>query len=103
MYAVVATGGKQYKVREGQILRVEKIPGDIGASVSFDNVLMYSDGEAVTIGQPELENVAVTGHIVEQGKAKKIIVFKYKRRKRYRRKQGHRQQYTAVKIDNINA
>ncbi len=103
MYAVVATGGKQYKVREGQILRVEKIPGDIGASVSFDNVLMYSDGDAVSVGQPELGNVAITGHIVEQGKAKKIIVFKYKRRKRYRRKQGHRQHYTAVKIDSINA
>ncbi len=102
MYAVVATGGKQYKVREGQILRVEKISGDVGASVSFDKVLMYADGDAVTIGQPELENVAVTGHIVEQGKAKKILVFKYKRRKRYRRKQGHRQQYTAVKIDSIN-
>ena len=102
MYAVVATGGKQYKVREGQILRVEKISGDVGASVSFDKVLMYADGDAVTIGQPELENVAVTGHIVEQGKAKKILVFKYKRRKRYRRKQGHRQPYTAVKIDSIN-
>ena len=103
MYAIVATGGKQYKVREGQILRVEKIPGDIGASVTFDKVLMTSDGEVVNIGQPVLENVEVNGHIIEQGKAKKIIVFKYKRRKRYRRKQGHRQQYTAVKIDRINA
>jgi len=103
MYAVVATGGKQYRVREGQILRVEKIPGDIGAPVTFDKVLMYSDGEAVDIGQPVLENVAVNGHIIEQGKAKKVIVFKYKRRKRYRRKQGHRQQYTAIRIDNINA
>lgn len=103
MYAVVATGGKQYKVREGQILRVEKIPGDIGSSVTFDKVLMTSDGEVVNIGQPVLENAEVNGHIIEQGKAKKIIVFKYKRRKRYRRKQGHRQQYTAVKIDRINA
>ena len=103
MYAVVATGGKQYKVREGQILRVEKIPGDIGSSVTFDKVLMTSDGEVVNIGQPVLENAEVSGHIIEQGKAKKIIVFKYKRRKRYRRKQGHRQQFTAVKIDRINA
>lgn len=103
MYAVVATGGKQYKVREGQILRVEKIPGDIGTSVTFDKVLMYSNGEAVDIGQPVLENVAVNGHIIEQGKSKKVIVFKYKRRKRYRRKQGHRQQFTAVKIDSIQA
>jgi large subunit ribosomal protein L21 len=103
MYAVVAAGGKQYKVREGETLRVEKIPGDVGSAVAFDKVLMYSDGETVSIGQPVLENVAVNGHIVEQGKAKKIIVFKYKRRKRYRRKQGHRQQFTAVKIDSIKA
>ena len=101
MYAVVSSGGKQYKVQKGEILRVEKISGDIGAPVSFDKVFMFSDGENVNIGQPVLENVSVNGHIVEQDKAKKIIVFKYKRRKRYRRKQGHRQQYTAVKIDSI--
>ena len=101
MYAVVSSGGKQYKVQKDEILRVEKISGDIGAPVSFDKVLMFSDGENVNIGQPVLENVSVNGHIVEQDKAKKIIVFKYKRRKRYRRKQGHRQQYTAVKIDSI--
>ena len=101
MYAVVSSGGKQYKVQKGEILRVEKISGDIGVPVSFDKVLMFSDGENVNIGQPVLENVSVNGHIVEQDKAKKIIVFKYKRRKRYRRKQGHRQQYTAIKIDSI--
>ena len=101
MYAVVSSGGKQYKVQKGEILRVEKISGDIGASVSFDKILMFSDGENVNIGQPALEKVLVNGHIVEQDKAKKIIVFKYKRRKRYRRKQGHRQQYTAVKINDI--
>jgi large subunit ribosomal protein L21 len=101
MYAVVSTGGKQYKVQEGDILRIEKIAGDIGAPVTFDQVLMYSDGENLTVGQPVLGDIAVNAHIVEQGKAKKIIVFKYKRRKRYRRKQGHRQQYTAIKIDKI--
>jgi len=101
MYAIVSSGGKQYKVQKGEILRVEKISGDIGVPILFDKVLMFSDGENVNIGQPVLENVSVNGHIVEQDKAKKIIVFKYKRRKRYRRKQGHRQQYTAVKIDNI--
>jgi large subunit ribosomal protein L21 len=101
MYAIVSSGGKQYKVQKGEILRVEKISGDIGVPVSFDKVLMFSDGENVNIGQPVLENVSVNGHIVEQDKAKKIIVFKYKRRKRYRRKQGHRQQYTAIKIDDI--
>ncbi len=101
MYAIVNTGGKQYKVRQGDILKVEKIPGEIGSPVSFDKILMFSDGEKVDIGRPMLDHVTVKGHIVEQGKAKKIIVFKYKRRKRYRRKLGHRQRYTAVKIDSI--
>lgn len=103
MYAIVNTGGKQYKIQQGDILRVEKIPGEVGSPVSFDKVLMFSDGENVNIGRPVLDNVAVKGHIVEQGKGKKIIVFKYKRRKRYRRKLGHRQQYTAIKIDSIEA
>jgi large subunit ribosomal protein L21 len=101
MYAVVNSGGKQYKVQQGQILRVEKISGDVGNPVTFDRVLMFSDGENISIGQPALEDVAVEGHIVEQGKAKKIIVFKYKRRKRYRRTRGHRQVFTAVLIDSI--
>ncbi len=101
MYAIIASGGKQYKIQEGEILRVEKISGELGASVSFDRVLMFSDGENVSIGRPVLDNIVVRGHIVEQGKAKKIIVFKYKKRKGYRRKQGHRQQFTGVKIDSI--
>ncbi len=103
MYAIVKTGGKQYKVQEGDILRVEKLTGDVGSEISFDDVLMYSDGETVTVGQPKVENVTVSGHIVAQGKSKKIIVFKYKRRKRYRRKQRHRQHYTAIQIDSIKA
>jgi large subunit ribosomal protein L21 len=103
MYAIVNTGGKQYKIQQGDVLRVEKIQGEVGSPVSFDKVLMFSDGENVNIGRPVLDNVAVKGHIVEQGKDKKIIVFKYKRRKRYRRKLGHRQQYTAIKIDSIEA
>lgn len=103
MYAVVTSGGKQYKVQEGEILKVEKIPGNVGSSVIFDKVLMVADGDKVNIGQPVLNDALVEGHIVEQGKAKKIIVFKYKRRKRYRRKQGHRQQFTAIKIDSIKA
>ena len=101
MYAVVNSGGKQYKVQQGQILRVEKIPGEVGNPVTFDRVLMFSDGENISIGQPALEDIAVEGQIVEQGKAKKIIVFKYKRRKRYRRKKGHRQEFTAVRINSI--
>ncbi len=103
MYAVVATGGKQYKVQEGEILRVEKLAGEVGSEVAFDQVLMLSDGEKVQIGQPVVEGAQVNAHIVEQGRAKKIIVFKYKRRKRYRRKHGHRQPYTTVKIDTIQA
>ena len=103
MYAVVNSGGKQYKVQQGQVLRVEKIPGDVGSPVTFERVLMFSDGENISIGQPALEDVAVEGHIVEQGKAQKIIVFKYKKRKRYRRKKGHRQEFTTVLIDDIKA
>jgi len=103
MYAIVRTGGKQYKVSEGDLLRVEKLPGDVGQAIAFDDVLLYSDGETVNVGQPVLENVSVKGEIVEQGKAKKILVFKYKRRKRYRRKQGHRQRFTLVRIDAIEA
>lgn len=103
MYAIVDSGGKQYKVQEGEIVKVEKLSGNVGDSVSFDKILMFSDGEKVNLGTPLLEKVAVNGHIIEQGKSKKIIVFKYKRRKRYRRKQGHRQQFTAVKIDSIKA
>ncbi len=102
MYAVVHTGGKQYKMAEGDVFRVEKLPGEVGDTVDFDQVLLLSDGENLTIGQPRVENALVRGHIVEQDRAKKIIVFKYKRRKRFRRKQGHRQYYTAVKIDKIS-
>jgi large subunit ribosomal protein L21 len=103
MYAVVATGGKQYKVIEGDVLRVEKIAGEVGDQVSFDQVLMVGEGEDVRIGRPVVDGVLVKGKIVEQGKNKKIIVFKFKRRKRYRRKQGHRQPFTAIKIDAIEA
>jgi len=101
MYAVVKTGGKQYRVQEGETVRIEKIDGEVGKSVQLDNVLMFSDGENVSVGQPALDNVTVNAHIVAQDKSRKIIVFKYKRRKRYRRKQGHRQPFTAIKIDSI--
>jgi large subunit ribosomal protein L21 len=103
MYAVVSTGGKQYKVQQGETLRIEKIPGEVGAKVTFDRVLMVADGENVRVGQPVVEKAAVTASIVEQDKAKKILVFKYKRRKRYRRKNGHRQPFTAIRIDGIEA
>jgi large subunit ribosomal protein L21 len=103
MYAVVSTGGKQYKVEAGETLRIEKIPGEVGSAVTLDRVLMVAEGESIRVGQPVLENAAVQAHIIEQAKERKIIVFKYKRRKRYRRKQGHRQFYTAIKIDSIQA
>ena len=103
MYAVVSTGGKQYRVQQGETLRIEKIPGEVGSKVTFDRVLMVADGENVRLGQPVLEKVAVLASIVEQDKAKKILVFKYKRRKRYRRKNGHRQPFTAIRIDGIEA
>lgn len=103
MYAVVSTGGKQYRVQKGETLRVEKIPGEVGSKVTLDKVLMLADGENIRVGQPLLEKAAVQASIVEQDKAKKILVFKYKRRKRYRRRKGHRQPFTAIRIDGIEA
>jgi large subunit ribosomal protein L21 len=101
MYAVVATGGKQYKIKEGETLRIEKVDGNVGDAFTFDQVLLVADGESLAVGQPMIEGASVSARIVEQGKEKKILVFKYKRRKRYRRKQGHRQPFTSVKIDKI--
>ncbi len=101
MYAVINSGGKQYRVKPGETVRLEKLIGDVGSPVSFDRILLFSNGESLKIGQPLVEGAAVKAHIVEQDRAKKIIVFKYKRRKRYHRKQGHRQSFTAVKIDSI--
>ena len=103
MYAVVATGGKQYRVQEGDTLRIEKIPGEVGAEVAFDRVLMVSDGDDVKVGKPVLENAVVNGIIVEQGKGRIFLVLKYKRRKLYRIIQGHRQVFTAVKIGSIES
>lgn len=104
MYAVIETGGKQHKVTEEEILRIDKLDVEPGAEVVFDKVMMVkADDEKVTIGQPYVENASVTAEVLEQGKDKKIIVFKYKRKKNYQRKQGHRQRYTAVKIKAIAA
>jgi large subunit ribosomal protein L21 len=103
MYAVVATGGKQYRVEEGETLRVEKLAGEVGEEIVLEDVLLYSDGENVNIGQPKVEGASVKAEIVEQGRLKKVIVFKYKRRKRYRKKQGHKQYFTAIKIKQIEA
>ena len=103
MYAVIKTGGKQYKVEEGTILQVEKLEQNEGDTVEFNDVLMYSDGENVTLGSPVVESAVVTAQIVKQAKDKKVLVFKYKRRKGYRRMRGHRQNYTEIKIDSIKA
>jgi large subunit ribosomal protein L21 len=101
MYAVIKTGGKQYQVVPGQQVRFEKLPGEVGNTVTFDTVLLTSDGENLKVGQPYLQNAKVTGRITCQGKSRKVVVFKYKRRKGYRRKQGHRQNFTLVNIENI--
>ena len=103
MYAIIRTGGKQYQVASGDTLRVEKLAGDIGDTVEIDDVLLVADGEDVKIGLPVVDSAKVTAQIVEQGKHKKVIVFKKKRRKGYKLKQGHRQQFTALEIKEISA
>ena len=101
MYAVIKTGGKQYRVAMGDEVKVEQLDGEVGDAVTFEQVLLTSDGEKVEVGRPFLENSKVIGRITRQGKDKKVIVFKYKRRKGYRRKKGHRQQFTLVRIEDI--
>lgn len=103
MYAVIATGGKQYRVSEGDVVFVEKLTGEVDEEIVFTNVLtVVQDGE-VKIGAPYLDGAKVTGKVVKQGKDKKILVFKYKSKANYRRKQGHRQPYTKVAIEKIEA
>ena len=103
MYAVIKTGGKQYRVSPGEEVKLEKLPGEIGDPIAFDKVMIVSDGENVQVGKPYLENTSVVGQLTRHGKSRKIIVFKYKRRKNYRKKRGHRQQFSMVKIENIQA
>jgi len=103
MYAVIETGGKQYRVNQGDIIKVEKLPADVGEKVDFDRILMVGEGAEVKVGSPVVDGAAVSGTVVEQDRHRKIIVFKMKRRKNYRRKQGHRQDYTGVLIDKISS
>ena len=103
MYAVIKTGGKQYRVAQGDEVRVERLTGDVGDTVTFEQVLLASDGENIRLGEPCLENSKVVGRIVRQARERKVVVFKFKRRKGYRKKRGHRQFYTLVKIENIEA
>jgi len=101
MFAVIQTGGKQYKVAKDDIIVIEKLEGEAGDKVSFDNVLLSGKGADVKVGEPLLKGASVSGEILEQRKAAKVLVFKKKRRQNYRRKKGHRQNETAVKITGI--
>ena len=103
MHAIIETGGKQYKVAEGDTLFIEKLPVEAGEAVTFDKVLADIDGDKITVGTPVVEGAKVDASVVKNGKGKKIIVFKYKPKKGYRRKQGHRQPYTKVTIGKIEA
>ena len=102
MYAIIATGGKQYKVSEGDVIRVEKLGKEAGDTVVFDNVLAVRNDDALCVGD-KVASAKVSATVVENGKAKKVIVYKYKPKSGYHKKYGHRQQYTEVKIDSIQA
>ncbi|MCB6994378.1 50S ribosomal protein L21 [bacterium 210820-DFI.6.37] len=103
MYAIIETGGKQYRVTEGDQVRIEKIKAADGEQVKFDKVLVLGDGAEAKVGAPYVDGAAVFGDVIETGKGKKVIIFKYKAKKDYRKKQGHRQPYTLVEITGISA
>ena len=100
MYAIIATGGKQYKVSEGDVIKVEKLDAEVGAKVTFDNVLLVG-GDTVKVGTPTVDGAKVEASVVSEGKGKKVIVYKYKRKTGYHKNNGHRQLFTRVKIDSI--
>ena len=101
MYAVVKTGGKQYKVAPGEKLKIEQIPADVGAQVTLDQVLMVGEGESVKVGNPLVAGATVTATVVSHGRGVKVKIFKLRRRKHYQRTQGHRQNYTEIRVDAI--
>jgi len=101
MYAVIETGGKQYRVQPGDTVVVETLPGESGDAIEFSRVLLISDDESVAVGRPVIEGARVTGEIVEHGLGEKLTVYKFKRRKNQRKRNGHRQQFTAVKINEV--
>ena len=101
MYAVIETGGQQFKVKVGDTLKIEKIEGDVGQTVNFDKILLVQSDDAVKIGSPYVEGASVQSQILAQQRHRKVIVYKYKRRKGYDKKRGHRQYFTKVRITNI--
>lgn len=101
MYAVIKTGGKQYRVKEGQVIRVETLPVQVGEKIDFSDILMVANGDDIKIGTPTVEGAKVSGKILEHGRHKKIEIIKFKRRKHHMKRQGHRQNYTAVRIESI--
>jgi len=101
MYAIIETGGKQYKVEVGSFIEIEKLPGEAGLEVLFDKVLLINKGEEILVGTPYIKNATVSGKIVKQFKGKKIRIFKYTPKERYRKRQGHRKQLSRVRIDEI--
>ena len=103
MYAVIVSGGKQYRVQEGQTLKLEKLTAEQGANVEFDRVLLVGNGDDIKVGAPVVEGAKVTAEVVEHGRGKKVQILKFKRRKHHMKSQGHRQWYTEVKITGINA
>jgi len=103
VYAIIETGGKQYKVSEGDVVYIEKLELEDGAEVKFDKVLLVGKDDGIQIGSPAVDGAIVSGKVLKNGKAKKVVVFKYKPKKGYRKKQGHRQAYTKVQIEKITA
>ena len=102
MYAVIATGGKQYRVAKGEILKIEKLVAEAGASVAFDQVLLVGEGESVNVGAPTVVGATVTATVLGNGRADKVHIVKFRRRKHFRKQQGHRQHYTEVEITAIS-
>jgi large subunit ribosomal protein L21 len=103
MYAVIKTGGKQYRVAQGETLKIETVAGDVGSAITLDKVLMVGDGDKVSVGKPLLNGASVKATIVSHGRGDKVKIFKMKRRKHYQKHQGHRQNYTEIRIDGISA
>jgi large subunit ribosomal protein L21 len=103
MYAVIKTGGKQYRVSAGETLKIESVAGDVGSAVVLDKVLMVGEGDKVTVGKPLISGAAVKATIVSHGRGDKVKIFKMRRRKHYQKHQGHRQNYTEIRIDGISA